>query len=123
MTENAPTGTEASEAAHQRGPVAHVMPVPVLLAVFLALIALTALTVAATWVDLGSFNLAIAMGIATVKAALVALFFMHLLYDRPFNALAFCAGLLFVTLFLALTLLDTVQYQSEIQSRQESGVE
>ncbi len=100
--------------------VAHVVPARVLVGVFLALIMLTALTVAAARVDLGSLSLLAALGIATVKAGLVAMFFMHLLYDRPFNALVFCVGLLFLTLFMSLTLLDTVQYQPEIQSLQES---
>ncbi len=65
----------------------HVVPVAVLLVVFGALIVLTAATVAATWIDLGGWNLGIALGIATVKAALVALYFMHLRYDHPFHAL------------------------------------
>ena len=46
--------------------LAHVMPVPVLLAVFAALMVLTALTVAATRVDLGAWNLWIAMGICFI---------------------------------------------------------
>lgn len=109
-------GEISGPAPNDHGNVAHVIPVSVLLAVFGALIALTVLTLAATWVDVGGLNLLIAMGIATVKAGLVALFFMHLLYDRPFNALIFCVALFFLALFISLTLLDTVQYQPEIQS-------
>jgi len=87
----------------------------VLLAVFAALLVLTAATVAATWVDLGAWNLAIALGIATAKAALVALYFMHLRYDNPFYALVFVAALVFLALFLVLTLLDAVAYQPDIE--------
>jgi cytochrome c oxidase subunit 4 len=47
-------------------------------AVFAALLVLTAVTTGAAFVDLGPFNVAVAMGIAVVKAVLVALFFMHL---------------------------------------------
>ena len=85
----------------------HVMPLRVLFGVFGALLVLTVLTVAVTWVDLGSFNLYIALAVAVVKATLVALYFMHLRYDKPFNALALVATLLFVALFIGFALLDT----------------
>jgi cytochrome c oxidase subunit 4 len=85
----------------------HVMPLRVLFGVFFALLVLTVLTVAVTWVDLGSFNLLIALGVAVVKASLVALYFMHLRYDKPFNALVLIGTLLFVALFIAFALLDT----------------
>ena len=99
---------------------AHAVPLPVLTAVFAALLLLTLLTVAATWYDLGSWNLIIALVIATFKAALVVLFFMHLRYDNPFYAIVFITALLFVALFLGLTLLDTFQYQPDIQAWQQA---
>ncbi|HEX2230359.1 MAG TPA: cytochrome C oxidase subunit IV family protein [Candidatus Binatia bacterium] len=46
--------------------------------VFTALLVLTALTTGAAFVNLGAFNVAVAMSIAVVKALLVALYFMHL---------------------------------------------
>ncbi len=95
---------------------AHVVPVIVLLAVFGALLGLTFLSLAATWIDLGTWNLWLAMGIATVKAALVALYFMHLRYDHSFYALVLAAALLFVLLFVCLTLLDTVEYYPDIHA-------
>lgn len=98
----------------------HVVPLWVLCAVFAALLVFTALTVAATWFDLGGWNLILAMAIATVKAALVVLYFMHLRYDNPFNALVFIAALVFVALFISLTLLDTMQYQPDIRSYQQA---
>ena len=98
----------------------HVVPLPVLWAVFAALIVFTVLTVSATRYDLGSWNLVLAMAIATVKASLVVLFFMHLRYDNPFNALIFIAALVFVALFISLTLLDTLQYQPDIQNWQQA---
>ena len=112
MSEPPPSQTQGEPAAgHGSGP--HVVPPAVLLAVFAALIALTYLTVAATRYDLGDWNLAIAMGIASVKALLVALYFMHLRYDQPFFALIFAVGLAFVFLFISLTLLDTLEYQPD----------
>jgi cytochrome c oxidase subunit 4 len=100
--------------------LAHVVPVPVLLTVFALLMVLTVVTLSVTRIDLGSWNLWIAMGIATVKAALVALYFMHLRYDPLFHALIFLTALVFLALFLSLTLLDTLEYQPAIKTLQES---
>ena len=114
MTETSRAETSSHAAEHSEHEIAHVVPFGVLLAVFLVLGALTFTTVAATWVDLGPWNLAIAMGIATVKAALVALYFMHLRYDHPFHGFILVVGLAFLALFLSITLLDTFQYQRDI---------
>ena len=103
--------TQTSEAAPAVG---HEVPWTTLLATCIALIILTWLTVAATWFDLGALNLWIALIIATIKAALVVLFFMHLKYDRPFNVIVLVGALLFVLLFVGLTLTDTVVYQPEL---------
>jgi cytochrome c oxidase subunit 4 len=61
-------------------------------------------------------NLWIALGIATLKATLVALYFMHLRYERPFNAVVLVCALLFVMLFCSLVLMDTRAYQPDIQA-------
>jgi cytochrome c oxidase subunit 4 len=94
--------------------LAHVIPPGVLLAVFAALMVMTAITVAITWVDLGPWNLVAAMAIATLKASLVALYFMHLRYDQPFNALVFVTALAFLALFVVLTLMDTVDAEPDV---------
>ena len=77
-----------------------------LVSVFAALIVLTGLTVAVAQFDLGNLNLYIAMAIATLKASLVVLFFMHLFWDRGFNTMVFIGCLLFVSLFIGITLTD-----------------
>jgi cytochrome c oxidase subunit 4 len=88
--------------------LAHVVPLWLLAAVFAALLALTGLTVAAARVDLGgNLNLYLALGIAALKASLVVLFFMHLLWDRPFHRMIFLGCLLFVSLFIGLVLTDS----------------
>jgi cytochrome c oxidase subunit IV len=112
MTDHPKTDVPAGHAA-----MAHVAPLPVLLAVFAALLALTCLTVYAadSPIDLGAWSLWIALGIAAVKGALVVLYFMHLRYDHPLHAIIFIVALLFVALFISLTLLDTVQYQPDIR--------
>ncbi len=93
-----------------------VMSVPMLLSVLAALVLLTAVTVASTYFDLGEWNLVVALAVATIKAALVAMFFMHLLYDRPLNALLLVTAMAFLLLFLSLTLIDAMQTESEIEA-------
>ncbi len=98
------TANPGKEAPHG---LAHVMPLRLLAAVWGALLVFTVITVAVTKIDFGGMNLWIAMGIATVKATLVALYFMHLRYDRPVNAVVLISALLFVTLFVGLAMTDT----------------
>ena len=86
----------------------HVVPPWLLLAVFGGLMILTFATVGVTRYDFGrTVNVWLALGIAVAKAGLVALFFMHLRWDSPFNALIFVASLFFVALFIGITVLDT----------------
>lgn len=85
---------------------AHPMPLPMLFGVFGALVVLTIITVAQASFDLGSFDIAVVMGIATVKALLVGLFFMHLAFDKPFNLIVFLSSFVFVGLFVIFTLSD-----------------
>lgn len=85
----------------------HIVPKKTLIRVFLALIALTILTVSVVLVDLGPFNVPIALGIAGIKAGLVVMIFMGLKYDSPMNVLVLTVGILFVVLFLTFTLFDT----------------
>ncbi len=95
--------------------VGHVVPLPVLAAVWAGLMVLTVATVAVTRLDLGWFNVWLALLIATAKAALVALYFMHLRYDSPFNAIVLVAALLFVTIFISIALMDTAAYQESFE--------
>lgn len=73
-------------------------------AVFVVLLLLTAVTVLVSYVDLGIWNAVVALLIASVKASLVALFFMHL---KGENRLVWGFALVPV-LFLALILLGTL---------------
>ena len=72
----------------------------------ISLLILTGITVAVSYVDFGAFNVVVALTIATIKAILVALFFMHLLHDKPVNGIIAAAGFIFLGLFLMFTLLD-----------------
>jgi len=96
--------------------LAHVTPVRLLLTIWGALMVLTVMTVGVTLVDFGGqTNFVIAMAIATVKAGLVVTYFMHLRWDRPFHTLIFLGSLLFVSLFISMTLLDKSEYEGSIQ--------
>jgi cytochrome c oxidase subunit 4 len=95
--------------------LAHTMPVWMLFAVLGALMGLTVLTVSVTSFDLGSEgNLVVAMVIATIKAALVVTFFMHLLWDKKFHLILFLTAVLFVVLFLSMSITDRSEYQDKI---------
>lgn len=61
----------------------HIVPIKIYFLVFIALLCLTVLTVVAAQFDFGNLNIIIAMLIASIKAGLVALFFMHLKYENP----------------------------------------
>ncbi len=92
----------------------HVVPVPLLLGVFGILLFLTFVTVAVTLIDLGPLNIWIALAIAVVKAAVVALYFMHLRYDRPFHGVILIASLFFVAIFIGLALVDSTTYKPNL---------
>jgi cytochrome c oxidase subunit IV len=61
----------------------HILPFKLYATVFAILLVLTVITVAASRVDFGPMNFVVAMLIASVKAGIVALFFMHLKYENP----------------------------------------
>jgi cytochrome c oxidase subunit 4 len=74
--------------------------------VFAALLVLTGLTVAVAFIHLGPLNLVMALAIATSKALLVALFFMHLRSSRQLVWLCTIAGVFWFLVLLSFTLSD-----------------
>ncbi len=88
-------------------PHVHVLPLAVYWGIFITLVGLTVLTVAVTWVDLGPFNIVVAMAVAVVKASLVAAIFMHLWFDHKLYTLILIFSLLLLAIFFVLTMLDT----------------
>jgi cytochrome c oxidase subunit IV len=82
-------------------------PLPRYFAVFIALLVGTGLTVYASTLDLGPFNAPVALAIATVKATLVALFFMHVWHaSEKLTKLVVIGALFFLFLLLGLTMTD-----------------
>ena len=96
-------GHDAHDAPDDGAVHEHISKAPFLVGIFGALVVLTVLTVAASYVDIGSGNVIIALVIATMKAGLVATFFMHLRHDKLFNTIAFLSAFLFLGVFLLLT--------------------
>jgi cytochrome c oxidase subunit IV len=99
--------------AHDEGEVhVHIVPMSLLVGIFAVLIFLTIVTYAVTMIDLGyTGNLILAIAIAVVKSVLVALYFMHLRWDNPFNTLSLLTAILFVGLFIVIASIDSGQYQ------------
>jgi len=100
--------------AAERG--THVMPPSVLVGTAAALLGLTAITVASSRVDLGAWNIVLALAIACTKAALVALFFMHLKYENRFQLVVLVSAVLFAVLFVAFVVFDTTQYAPDVRA-------
>lgn len=111
-----PHETLSVQEAHEHH--AHVTPFAVMFWVFIVLLALTALTVWSsnihhfwignTLIELGpTAHILMALVIATVKAVLVAMYFMHLKYDTPMNTAVVAATMFAVVLFLGFTLADS----------------
>jgi cytochrome c oxidase subunit IV len=93
----------------------HVLPMKVLLGTWGVLMVLTVLTVSVTSIDLGAnLNLLVAMVIATIKATLVCLYFMHLRYDKLFHTVVFVSAILLALLFVSFALMDSTQYQTDV---------
>jgi cytochrome c oxidase subunit 4 len=86
---------------------AHVSSTLFYVGIFAVLVLCTILTVAVSYVHLGAANLAVAVIIASLKATLVVLFFMHLRWDSKFNALIFICSLGFIGIFFAYVFTDT----------------
>ena len=87
-------------------PEVHVTGLAVYFSVFLALAAGTILTVVASRYDLGIWNTPIALGIATIKAALVILFFMHAIHSTRLTWVVIIASFVWLGVFFVLTFSD-----------------
>src|ERR1043166_2871746 len=76
--------------------------------VFLALLALTSITTAVAYVDLGPFSVVVALAIAVVKMLLVALFFMHLRHSTMLTRVVVIGGVLWLGILIGLSMSDFV---------------
>lgn len=99
--------THAASHGHGHDHVPHVLPLKTYIMTWGALMVLTVITVAVSYVDFGSFNLVVALAVAATKASIVALVFMHLWFDSKFNGIIFVSSLVFLAIFIAFTMFDT----------------
>jgi cytochrome c oxidase subunit IV len=86
----------------------HIVSPGIYLTIILTLMGLTAATVGAAFIDLKQFNIVVALVIATVKATLVVLFFMHAKYAPRRTQLVIIAGIFWLGLLLFMTMSDYV---------------
>lgn len=85
----------------------HISSVKLYIGIWLALLVGTGLTVVAAKIDMGPFNPIVALAIATIKATLVVLFFMHVKYaHEKLTKLVIVAAIFFFLILLALSMAD-----------------
>jgi cytochrome c oxidase subunit 4 len=84
----------------------HVVSKKTYYAIFGVLIALTLITVQAAYLDLGPFNVTVALGIACIKATLVLLYFMHLRYSIRLTWLIVASAIAWLVVLIVITMTD-----------------
>lgn len=94
----------------------HVLPMKTYVTVFVTLLFLTAFTVAVAQVDFGMFNAFIAMAVASVKAALVGMYFMHLKYDDKINTVCLLSGFFFLIVMFMFIAIDSASRVVEMST-------
>ena len=86
----------------------HIVSPGTYLVIIFTLLTLTGITVGAAFVNLRQFNIVVALAIATLKATLVVLFFMHAKYSPRRTQLVIVAGLFWLGLLLFMTMSDYI---------------
>src|SRR5580658_9571835 len=89
----------------------HVVPVKTYVAIFLALLTLTAVTTYVSFIDLGRMNTVVALAIAVTKMLLVIFFFMHVKYSSRLTKLTIVAAFFWFGLLITFTLADVFTRQ------------
>jgi cytochrome c oxidase subunit IV len=74
--------------------------------IYAALMVLTATTTGMAYVDLGAFNVYLALTIAVIKGTLVVLFFMHVKETAGITTVYVAAGFFWLLIMIVLTLSD-----------------
>jgi cytochrome c oxidase subunit IV len=88
-------------------PSEHITPIRSSVAIWLALLAGTTFTVFAAFIDLGPFNIIVALSIATIKATLVVLYFMHVKYTHErLTPLVIVSAIFWLLILLSLSMAD-----------------
>ncbi len=85
---------------------AHVSSIKLYVGIFLTLMALTTITIVVAYINVGPWNKIVALGIASFKATLVVLYFMHVKYASRMTRLIVVSGFFFLMILLSLTMVD-----------------
>ena len=96
----------------------HISPMSTYMGVFVALLVLTGVTYAVSYMSLGPAALPVAMIVALMKASLVCAYFMHLKYDDRYHVFVFLSTLIFVGIFFTFTMFDL---NSRAELNEEQG--
>ncbi len=88
--------------------VGHVVPAKMYVVIWATLMVLTATTVFAATLELGVFNIVLALLIATLKGTLVVLFFMHLRYSTKLTMVTVVASIFWLFILFSLTMTDYI---------------
>jgi cytochrome c oxidase subunit 4 len=100
--------SEQNEKAKHDEHAHHIVSPKVYVVILIALLVGTALTVWASFIDLGFWNPIIALAIATAKATLVVLFFMGVKYSTKLTKLTVGAGIFTFLTLVSMTLADYI---------------
>jgi len=90
----------------ETGQQAHILSYGKLAAILAILLLLTGVTVAVSYVHLGFWNVPLALTIASLKASLVLLFFMHLKYEGQVIRYSFLSTVFFLAIMIGFTFWD-----------------
>jgi len=86
----------------------HVVPIRIYVIIFVTLVALTGVTTAVAFLDLGPMNVVVMLLIAFTKATLVVLYFMHVRFTSRLTQLAAGSGFAWLAILIGLTLSDVL---------------
>lgn len=104
---------------------AHIPKVKTLVTVWAALIVLTGTTSAVSYIELGPWNIVVALLIAVTKASLVVWIFMGVRYTTSLTKLFVIAGLVWLSILISITISDyhsrSWTYQAQPWSQNKSG--
>jgi len=86
----------------------HIVQPGTYIAVYVTLLVFTGITVAAAFVDLKIFNPILAVAIACIKAVIVILFFMHVIFQSKLIKMTVAAGFFTFLILITMTLTDYI---------------
>jgi cytochrome c oxidase subunit 4 len=81
-------------------------PVKTFVAIWIALLVFTGITVGVSYLNFGALSVAVALIIAVIKASLVALFFMEIRYSHKMTQIVLIGGVVWLLILLLLSMTD-----------------